>query len=125
MNILRKIKAKFRLKHSIHYNRPRIFILDDDLRRLVWFKKHFSGTHVETASDVNQARELLSINRYDMIFLDHDLLPEHYYSDNADDLRTGYAIAYWLANNPTLQRTSTITVHTRNADGALRMVEEM
>jgi hypothetical protein len=31
----------------------------------------------------------------------------------------------WLATNPQIQRASTIVVHTRNADGAMRMVEEL
>ena len=64
-------------------------------------------------------------NITDAIFLDHDLHPEHYNPLSTDDERTGYAIAYWLAANPNLQRASTILVHTRNADGAMRMVEEL
>jgi hypothetical protein len=43
----------------------------------------------------------------------------------SDDENTGYAIALWLATRPELQRASTIMVHTRNADGAIRMVEEL
>ena len=77
------------------------------------------------AHNVEQAQELLSTNSYDAIFLDHDLHPEHYNSINHDDTRTGFAIASWLASNPELQRAATIMVHTRNADGAMRMVEEM
>jgi hypothetical protein len=37
----------------------------------------------------------------------------------------GYAVALWLSTNPDIQRASTILVHTRNADGAMRMVEEL
>ena len=59
------------------------------------------------------------------LFLDHDLHPEHYHATSTDDERTGYAIASWLGSNPDLQRASTILVHTRNADGAMRMVEEL
>ena len=80
---------------------------------------------VGVAKDVGQAQKLLSEYSYDAIFLDHDLHPEHYSSFDHDDERTGYAIAAWLASNPELQRGSTILVHTRNADGAMRMVEEM
>src|ERR671914_551087 len=77
------------------------------------------------ADDVEKARQLLSASSYDAIFLDHDLLPEHYNSPTTDDERTGYAIAAWLAANPKLQPAATILVHTRNADGAMRMVEEL
>jgi hypothetical protein len=103
----------------------RVFLLEDDTRRQAWFSKRFAGDQVDITDDVSQARDLLSQNLYDAIFLDHDLRPEHYHSAIADDLRTGYAIALWLASKPELQRASTIMVHTRNADGAMRMVDEM
>ncbi len=101
----------------------RVFLLDDDTRRHVWFTKRFDGDYLDIADDVKSARELLSQNYYDAIFLDHDLLPEHYHSKTKDDERTGFAIASWLAAEPKLQPACTIMVHTRNADGAMRMVE--
>jgi hypothetical protein len=106
-------------------NPIRVFLLDDDTRRHVWFAKRFDGDHLDIADDVESARQFLSANLYDAIFLDHDLLPEHYHAETTDDENTGYAIAFWLASRPELQRASTILVHTRNADGAMRMVEEL
>jgi hypothetical protein len=53
------------------------------------------------------------------------LIPEHYHSETTDDERTGYAIAAFLAARPELQRAATIMVHSFNAEGALRMVEEL
>ena len=103
----------------------RVFLLDDDKRRHEWFSARFKKDLVDVADNVEAAQQLLSANSYDAIFLDHDLHPEHYKSDEQDDERTGYAIALWLAANPKLQRASTIVVHTRNADGAMRMVEEL
>jgi hypothetical protein len=103
----------------------RVFLLDDDIRRHEWFETRFKGDQVDIADNVIQAREMLSSGAYDAIFLDHDLHPEHYNSDSTDDERTGYAIALFLSSNPDLQRASTIMVHTRNADGAMRMVEEL
>ena len=103
----------------------RVFLLDDDVRRHAWFSKRFRGDQLDVAEDVKSAFELLDSNIYDAIFLDHDLLPEHYHSETTDDERTGYAVALWLAERPNLQRASTIMVHTRNADGAMRMVEEL
>src|SRR3979411_1550446 len=114
---LRKVNAE---RHPI-----RVFLLDDDKRRHRWFAARFKGDFVDVADNVKQAQELLSENSYDAIFLDHDLHPEHYNTDSRDDERTGYAIASWLAANPELQPASTILVHTRNADGAMRMVAEM
>jgi hypothetical protein len=112
-----KIKAE---RHPI-----RVFLLDDDVRRHQWFTKRFKGDFIDIADNVSQAQELLRAGSYDAIFLDHDLHPEHYHAASTDDERTGYAIALWLGSNPELQRASTILVHTRNADGAMRMVEEL
>ena len=112
-------------KVNIERDPIRVFLLDDDKRRHEWFALRFKGDFIDMAHNVEQAQELLSTNSYDAIFLDHDLHPEHYNSINHDDARTGFAIASWLASNPELQRAATIMVHTRNADGAMRMVEEM
>jgi CheY-like chemotaxis protein len=120
--ILRKLGLeKFESeRHSIS-----VFLLDDDKRRHKWFTERFKGDNLDIAEDVEGAIDLLSQNFYDAIFLDHDLLPEHYKTDKLDDENTGYAVALWLCSRPDLQRASTIIVHTRNADGAMRMIEKM
>lgn len=103
-----------------------VFLLDDDKRRHRWFEKRFDGDDLYIAETVEEAKELLNENSYDAIFLDHDLLPHHYESNEHDDFAsTGYAIAEFLNENRHLQRASTIIVHTRNADAAIRMVEKI
>jgi hypothetical protein len=103
----------------------RVFLLDDDESRHDWFAERFAGDQLDIAVEPRRAIELLSNYFYDAIFLDHDLLPEHYKSSSRDDERTGYAVAAWLAARPEVQPAATILVHTRNADAAVRMVEEM
>ena len=127
MSILRGVLSRLGLNQSVSVERHpiRVFLLDDDTRRHQWFARRFEGDQLDVADDVKSAQKLLSANLYDAIFLDHDLLPEHYGAEEWDDERTGYAIALWLASQPELQRASTILVHTRNADGAIRMVEEL
>lgn len=126
MRFLESVLSKLGFhNHSTQRNPIRVFLLDDDARRHKWFAVRFKGDFIHMAKTVEQAQKLLSENSYDAIFLDHDLHPEHYASFEEDDERTGYAIAAWLAENPNLQPASTILVHTRNADGAMRMVEEM
>lgn len=126
MGILNGVLSRLGLNNTEVSRHPiRVFLLDDDTRRHDWFVKRFKGDRLDIAETVEGAQELLSKGFYDAIFLDHDLLPEHYGSETTDDERTGYAIARWLAAQPELQRASTILVHTRNADGAIRMVEEL
>ena len=99
MSLIERLKHKFRIasphtgRHSI-----RIFLLEDDERRCDWFAKRFKGDAIDIACEVKQARELLSTRTYDSIFLDHDLMPEHYGAESPDDERTGYAIASFLAS---------------------------
>jgi response regulator RpfG family c-di-GMP phosphodiesterase len=103
-----------------------VFLLDDDRRRHRWFSKRFDGDELDIAENVEEAKELLAENNYDAIFLDHDLLPHHYESNDHDDFaRTGYAIAEWLHENKNIQRSATFFVHTRNADGGYKMVEKL
>ena len=117
---------KLRVERTFAQRTPiSVFLLDDDTRRHDWFVKRFRGDRLDIAETVEGALELLGANHYDAIFLDHDLLPEHYHSESTDDEKTGYAVALWLAARPDCQRASTIMVHTRNADGAMRMVETM
>ena len=126
MGILSQLLSRLGLKKINAERHPiRVFLLEDDKRRYEWFAKRFAGDYLDAADEVGRAKELLSSNVYDAIFLDHDLKPEHYHAVSNDDERTGYAIASWLAARPELQRASTIMVHTRNADGAMRMVEEL
>ena len=126
MRLVRSLMSKLGLGSVSAERHPiRVFLLEDDKRRHQWFVKRFAGDHIDIADNVAEAQELLSENAYDALFLDHDLQPEHYNSPTTDDQRTGYAIASWLAANPELQRASTIFVHTRNAEGAMRMVEEL
>lgn len=103
-----------------------VMLLDDDERRHRWFRKRFNGDDLFIAATVEEAKELLADGTYDAIFLDHDLLPHHYESNEHDDFAsTGYAIAEFLHDRPDLQRAATIIVHTRNADAAVKMVQKL
>src|ERR1051326_9351825 len=76
-----------------------------------WFARQFKGDRVDVAADAARACELLASNHYDVIFLDHDLLPEHYYAEEFEDERTGYAVARWLAERPACLQGTKITAH--------------
>ena len=88
--------------------------------------KRFEGDEMDIAETVAEAKEFLQEFKYDAIFLDHDLLPHHYESNDHNDFEnTGYAIAEWLNENEEINRSATVIVHTRNADGGFRMVEKL
>lgn len=126
MEFLRTVLNKLTIRKGPGGRNPiRVFLLDDDVERHLWFSRRFRGDQLDIASEVSRAVELLEVNSYDAIFLDHDLLPEHYTLESNDDERTGFAVASWLAERPELHQGTTIMVHTRNADGAVRMVEEL
>ncbi|MEO8074338.1 MAG: cyclic-phosphate processing receiver domain-containing protein [Acidobacteriota bacterium] len=127
MSILRSVLIRLGLADLKAERSPiSIFLLDDDQRRHRWFIKRFEGDELDIAETVEEAKELLSKYAYDAIFLDHDLLPHHYESnDHSDFENTGYAVAEWLNENKELNRAATVIVHTRNADGAVKMVEKL
>jgi hypothetical protein len=126
MSFVQRLKAKLGLANQDTGRHPiRIFLLEDDQRRCDWFAKRFKGDVLDVVCEIDEAKEMLETRTYDSIFLDHDLQPEHYGAETHDDERTGYAIASFLAARPELQRAATIMVHSFNADGAMRMVEEL
>ena len=127
MSIFRSLMIRFGLADlSVERAPISVLLLDDDSRRHRWFIKRFDGDDLDIAENVDEAKQLLAENAYDAIFLDHDLLPHHYESNDHDDFaNTGYAIAEWLHERGDLQRAATIIVHTRNADAAVKMVQKL
>lgn len=127
MGVFRSLLIKLGLADVSAERTPiSVFLLDDDYRRHAWFEKRFNGDDLVIAETVEEAKELLADGKFDAIFLDHDLLPHHYESNDHDDFsNTGYAVAEWLNQKPELQRAATIIVHTRNADAAIPMVQKL
>ncbi len=125
MGLIRSVLIKLGLADLSADRTPiSVMLLDDDTRRHRWFAKRFDGDDLDIAETVEEAKVFLAENNYDAIFLDHDLLPHHYESNDHDDFdQTGYAVALWLNQNHQFQRAATIIVHTRNADAAIRMVQ--
>jgi CheY-like chemotaxis protein len=101
----------------------RILIVEDDEDRCAWFREHLRGRELDVTCDVRQASAWLQERDYSLILLDHDLIEEHYFSDEPDDERTGYAVALWLAAHPDRQRDADIIIHSLNYSGAARMLD--
>jgi CheY-like chemotaxis protein len=103
----------------------RVLIVEDDEARCAWFRERLAGRMLDVTCDVPTAVGWLAERDYEAILLDHDLADEHYFSDARDDERTGYAVARWLADNPTAQRDALIVIHSLNYTGARRMLEAL
>jgi CheY-like chemotaxis protein len=101
----------------------RILIVEDDDRRCSWFHQQFARWERDTTPYVFVAVEWLREREYSLIFLDHDLVEEHYSLEMADDGFTGYVVAAWLAQHPDQQRDAQIIIHSLNYMGAQRMIE--
>lgn len=127
MGLVRNLLLRLGLADTTSERTPiNVFLLDDDKRRHRWFESRFSGDVLDIAETVDDAKTFLAESNYDAIFLDHDLLPHHYESNDHDDYaNTGFAIAEWLNERTELQRAATIIVHTRNADAAIPMVQKL
>ena len=124
MSFIRNLLLRFGLADPAAERTPiNVFLLDDDARRHKWFRSRFTGDNLVVAETVEEAKSCLAEGSFDAIFLDHDLLPHHYESNEHDDFaNTGLAIAEWLKEREDLHRAATIIVHTRNADAAIPMV---
>ena len=86
----------------------KIFVLEDDVNRISWFKKTFNDAKIDVVNKVSEASRNLRKNKYDLIFLDHDL---------ETDNRTGEDIA-WEMNRDKLAQDTPVIIHTINKDGS-------
>ena len=99
----------------------RILLVEDDTERCAWFRARLAGYELDVTCDVRAAVAWLAEREYAAILLDHDLAEEHYFSNEPDDERTGYAVAAWLAAHPDRSRAAQIVIHSLNYSGAARM----
>lgn len=77
----------------------KIFILEDDPRRMNFFNKTFFNDEVIWMTEAADAIEYLKNHFYDMdnIFLDHDLGGMTFVS--SDEYNTGYTVAKFISEN--------------------------
>lgn len=107
----------------------RILILDDDDMRHNYFRRELANHEVVHAHTYDEACDALSSqDRFDTVFLDHDLNFEQYRSvQKCDD---GYEVEldgkdaahYLVGRVPQEKRPGQIVVHSWNETGAREMV---
>lgn len=98
----------------------KIFIIEDDPKRIKWFRSHFK-TEADIFEDVESAKKGFK-GGYDQIFFDHDLGGLTYVDSN--DPNTGYQFAKWLMENKLddIKRYKThCVVHSLNYAGSMKI----
>ena len=95
----------------------RILFLDDMKSRRDVFRQNSIGLVVDFAINAQQAISFLRANKYDVIYLDHDLADEHY-EKNEDHHEDGRFVARHL-NEMTEQHGAIVLVHSLNPDGRM------
>lgn len=104
----------------------KVLILEDSEERIYWFLETFKGKFdYYTTENPEVAIEYLKRTDFDYIFLDHDLLPEHYAQDTNCNQTTGLCVAEWLGNNKENNTNASVIIHSMNWNGARRMQQAL
>lgn len=93
----------------------RILVLEDNPNRIRKFKSALIGFVVDYAAEADEAIQLLSEKKYDLIFLDHDLGGEEWVSSTNPN--TGYQVAKVVAEK-TGPSSTFVIIHSMNHIGA-------
>ncbi len=100
----------------------RIFILEDNEYRMVKFRRELIGHDIDHADNVSDGIDLVAKNKYDLLFLDHDLGGEEMVDSNEEN--AGYQLAKFIASS-TLNKTTMCVIHSCNPAGAKNMANEI
>ncbi len=73
----------------------RIFILEDNAFRMIKFRSELIGHNIDHAETVDAGLVLLKENKYDLIFLDHDLGGEEMV--DSCEANTGFQLAKFIS----------------------------
>lgn len=91
----------------------RIFILEDDPLRMVWFRERFIShdiTHADSCAQFDRFQP-----PYDMTFMDHDLGGRQFEEHEDNGARFAQAM------QPTMHHLGTVVIHSYNPDGAKKI----
>lgn len=94
----------------------RILVVEDDIQRIRWFRDNLpADAEVHYIDIATRGVEFVKKNKYDMVFLDHDL-------GNIQGMdNTGYTVAKALSK--TGNTSTEVVIHSWNPIGARQMVE--
>jgi len=95
----------------------KVLILEDMSERHVEFKKRMLESRIsdyEIVEDAETCIAKLQVNKYDLVFFDHDLGGETYVSTAEEN--TGSGVARWMVENQNNLQAQFV-VHSLNHDG--------
>lgn len=95
----------------------KFLILEDSLERIELFRSNFKNVEKIFVDNPKDAIEWLQKEKFDALFLDHDLGGQTYVPSGDG---TGYEVAKWLEANPKYQPRS-IYLHSLNSSGVQNM----
>ena len=99
----------------------KIFILEDDDERILWFKEQW-GNHCElTITTCIDSAIRDYTGDYDGLFLDHDLGGRQMV--DSIESNTGYTFCKWIIENTETNKKIPIVVHSMNPAGSDKMAE--
>lgn len=99
----------------------RVLFLDDDRERHRAFKANAIGHDLVQAWSYEEALAALAGERFDQVFLDHDLSDQAAMGQPRPGERTGLDVAILVATLPDEKRPHLVIIHSYNPDGARRM----
>lgn len=95
----------------------KIFVLEDNSERIEWFRNMFKGNELYITKDTKKALRQISKNRYDIIFLDHDL-------GNDDLALTGREVARQMKKQRMAKNTP-VVLHSKNPHNRRKMLRHL
>jgi CheY-like chemotaxis protein len=100
----------------------KIFLLEDSVERLQRFRRAFHSDEITHSANADEAINMLAVERFDLICLDHDLT-EH--DTEWIAMGNGFEVAQYLGSNKTPNDDALIIVHTMNPEAGDRMMETL
>jgi len=95
----------------------RILILEDDPKRIGWFKEFTEGHRADFVEDAVLAIMAVHRIKYDVIFLDHDLDERVYVP--SEEPNTGYQVAKAIPSS--INNDTIVVIHSHNDAGVKKM----
>lgn len=96
----------------------KILFLDDDLNRCKKVRQECVGHTLTIVHTVNEAKQALDSDVFDLISLDHDLGEKQMCASDAD---SGYEVARHLCNIANSNKLAVVLIHSMNPAGSENM----